>query len=75
MPFKEKIIELIDNNVVFLVTGNSLEIFGKTIEKPDGSIIPALGIFDIYAKREDNDRFNELSLGILKNTSIEIVRV
>jgi len=62
LPYKEKIIEQINNNVVFLVTGNSGEIFGNYIEKPNGSKIEALRIFDIYARRGDNDRFNELVL-------------
>jgi len=62
LPYKEKIVEQINNNVVFLATGNSLEIFGNYIEKPDGTKIEALGIFDIYAKREENNRFNELAL-------------
>jgi len=62
MPYREKIEEQIDNNVIFLVTGNAGEIFGNYIEKTDGSKIPALGIFDIYSKRGDNDRFNELTL-------------
>jgi CobQ-like glutamine amidotransferase family enzyme len=71
MPYKEKIAELIDNNVVFLATGNALEIFGKYIQRPDGSKIEALGIFDIYSIRGDNDRFNELELG--KFGELEIV--
>ena len=28
-PYKERIKELINNNVVFLVTGNAIEVFGK----------------------------------------------
>ena len=32
MPYKEKINELIEKGVVFLCTGNALEIFGKYIE-------------------------------------------
>lgn len=61
-PYKEKIIEQINSNVIFLTTGNALEIFGKYILKPDGTKIEALGIFDIYSERGENDRFNELSL-------------
>lgn len=51
LPYKERIQELIDKNVVFLLTGNAPEIFGKYIENEDGSKIDALGILDLYAKR------------------------
>lgn len=42
MPYKEKINKLIEKGVVFLCTGNALEIFGKYIENEDGSKIDAL---------------------------------
>jgi len=42
LPFKEKIEELIEKNVVFLFTGNSVEILGKYIENEDGSRIEGL---------------------------------
>ena len=44
-PYTERIKELIDKGTIFLVTGNAIEIFGKSIEDA-GRIIPALGIFD-----------------------------
>lgn len=70
-PYKEKIQELIEQNVVFLITGNALEIFGEYIENEDGSKIEALGIFDIYAKRNMMLRHNSLFIG--KYEDIEIV--
>ena len=71
MPYKERIEELIKKNVVFLVTGNALEIFGKYIENEDGSKIEALGIFNIYAKRNMMNRHNSIFVGKYEN--IEIV--
>ena len=54
MPYKEKINELIEKGVVFLCTGNALEIFGKYIENEDGSKIDALrNIWCICKKRYD----------------------
>ena len=35
LPYKERIAELIDQNVVFLMVSNALEIFGQYIEKED----------------------------------------
>ena len=70
-PYTERIKELINQNVIFLITGNALEIFGNYIENEDGSKIDALGIFNIYAKRDMLHRHNSLFIGEWKN--IEIV--
>ncbi len=42
LPYKERIEELIEKNVVFLFTGNAIEVLGKYIENEDGSKIEAL---------------------------------
>ena len=66
-----RINELIEKGVVFLMTGNTFEIMGKYIEKPDGEKIEGLGIFDFYAKRTIPKRYNSLFLG--KFGDMEIV--
>lgn len=71
MDYKQRIEELIQKNTVFLITGNAIEIFGKYIENEDGSKIQALGIFDIYAKRNMMKRHNSNFIG--KYEDIEIV--
>ncbi len=71
MQYKDKIKELIEQNVIFLITGNALEIFGEYIENEDGSKIEALGIFNIYAKRDMLNRHNSIFIGEFEN--IEIV--
>ena len=68
--YKERIQELIDKNVVFLITGNAIEIFGKYIENEDGSRIEALGMFDIYAKRNMMKRHNSMFIGKYEDTEI-----
>lgn len=70
-PYKERIEELISENVVFFATGNALEIFGTSIENEDGTSIQCLRIFDTVAKRKMFNRFNSLYLG--KYGEIEIV--
>lgn len=70
-PYKQRIEELIEKNVVFLITGNALEIFGKYIENEDKSKIEALGIFDIYSKRNMMKRHNSNFIGKYEN--IELV--
>lgn len=70
-PYKTRIEELIEENVIFLITGNAIEIFGKYIENEDESKIEALGIFDIYAKRDMLHRHNSIFIG--KWEDIDIV--
>lgn len=70
-PYKEKIEELIDNNTIFLFTGNAVEVLGEYIENEDGSKVEALGIFQIHAKRDMMNRKNSNVIG--KYEDIEIV--
>ena len=42
LPYTKRIKELIEKNVVFLFTGNAVEILGKYIENEDGSKIEGL---------------------------------
>lgn len=68
--YTKRIQELIEKNVIFLITGNAIEIFGKYIEKEDGSKIDCLGIFDIYAKRNMMKRHNSIFVGKYEDTQI-----
>lgn len=70
-PYKDRIEELIEKNVVFLFTGNALEVLGKYIENEDGSKIEGVGIFDVYSKRDMMHRHNSFLVGKYKD--IEIV--
>lgn len=70
-PYTERIKELIQKDVVFLVTGNALEIFGKYIENEDGTKIEGLSIFNTFAKRDMMHRHNSIFVGTLED--IEIV--
>lgn len=71
MGKQERIKELLNKGVIFLMTGNSFEIMGNYIKKPDGEKIPALGIVDFYAERTIPKRNNSLFLG--KFNGMEIV--
>ena len=70
-PYKYRIEELIEKNVVFLFTGNAIEVLGKYIENEDGSKIEAVGIFDVYAKRDMMNRHNSYFVGNFED--IELV--
>ena len=69
-PYTELIKQKIEQNQLFLFTGNSVEILGKYIENEDGSRIEALGIFDIFAKRNMMNRHNSFFLGKYKEIEI-----
>ena len=70
-PYKQRIKQLIDNNVIFLFTGNSFEILGKTIKTNDNQIIEGLDLLNIETIEDQNNRYNSLYLG--KFNDIEIV--
>lgn len=70
IPYKEAILEQIEKNTIFLITGNGLEIFGSYIERDDKSQIEGLGIFPIYAKREMFNRYDSLVLGEFEDMKI-----
>lgn len=70
MPLKNRLLELIDSGTVFLFTGNALEVMGSYIETEEGTQIPALGIFDTYAKRNMMQRHNSNFLGRYEDMEI-----
>ena len=69
-PYTDDIRKAIENNIIFLVTGNALEIFGGTIENEDGTVIDCLGIYDTVAKRQMMKRYNSIFLGKFEDMDI-----
>lgn len=67
---EERIKALIEKGVIFLMTGNTFEIMGNYIKKPDGEKIECLSIFDFYAERTIPKRYNSLFLGKYGETEI-----
>lgn len=60
--YRDKLGELIENGVHFLMTGNSFELFGKYIEH-DGVKTECLGLLDFYSKTDTSKRYNGFFLG------------
>ena len=72
MPYRNRILELVDSGVPFLATGNAGEIFGQCIEYVTEKIrMDALSIFDFTVKTDLFRRYNGMVLGSLDD--IEIV--
>ena len=71
MPLKERILELVDNGVVFLATGNAGEIFARKItyvtEKLEAD---GLDIFDLEVKTDWFKRYNGKVLGTLEGFKV-----
>ena len=63
LPYKDRILELIDNGTHFLITGNGMEIFGTEVREKDNVVLEGLNIFPIISIREMDKRFNSLYLG------------
>lgn len=61
-PFRERIVQLIEENCHFLITGNALELFGSYIIEENGNKINALDIFPFYSKQDLMHRFNSYVL-------------
>ena len=68
--YRERIQELIEEKVVFLLTGNAMEILGEYIQKEDGSQIEALKLFPIYSKRDMMHRHNSHFIGKFEDIDI-----
>lgn len=63
MPYKNEFKAKIDSGMTFLFVSNALEILGNYIEKPNGDKIKCLGIFDLYAKQNFDQRHNSKCVG------------
>lgn len=62
MPYRDRIMQLVDEGTVFLMTSNAGEVFASYIERDDGSRIPALGVYGLHAKRDMMHRFHTVML-------------
>lgn len=74
-PFTDRIKELINQNKIFLIIGNAIEVFGKYIENENGEKIEALNITPLYAKRDMMHRYNSLFLGELEQKEKEPIKI
>lgn len=73
-PYKKRIEELIEKGVIFLMTGNSHEVFGEKITDVDGTDTECLGINEFYAQRNMMKRFSGLVLGNYQDIEIAAFR-
>lgn len=68
--YKKQIEKSIENHVVWLVTGNAIEVFGEYIEKEDGTRIEGVSLFPVHAKRDMMHRHNSLFLGKIEDIEV-----
>ncbi len=67
--YKDKIKEMIENNIIFLLTGNAIEMFGKYIDE-NGKKTEGLNIFDYYVEKDFNVKYASWVRGKFKNIEI-----
>lgn len=68
--YKNDIKRLIKDGVFILATGNSIEYFGKYIEKTDKTKIDCLGLYNTHSKRVDKLRHNENVIECLNDIKV-----
>ena len=68
-PYRERLAELMAAGKHFLLTGNAMEVFGKTIWDGEKTI-SGLGLLDLTARRILPKRANSLFLGDFQGTKI-----
>ena len=67
-PYKDRIKAMIDNNTLFLITGNALEIFGEKVI--DDKKINGLNIFKYTAIKDMNKKYSSWYLGKYRSLNI-----
>ncbi len=67
--YKKDLKDLIDDNVLFLITGNALEVFSSYIEV-NGKKIDGLNIFDYYIEKDFTVKYASWVKGKYKNIEI-----
>ncbi|MBP3493774.1 MAG: hypothetical protein J6J83_04080 [Oscillospiraceae bacterium] len=68
-PYRQRLAELMVQGKHFLLTGNAMEVFGKTITDGD-EVIEGLGLLDVTARRIIPKRANSLFLGEFEGKKI-----
>ena len=69
-PYIQDLEKRTDEGGITLVTGNALEIFGKSIEDETGRKVDMLGMFPIESRRDMMHRYNSLYLGKFQDIDI-----
>lgn len=63
MPYRERLLELIEKDIYFFIFNNAIDIVAKSLEVVDGEPADTLGLFNVKAVRDYSKRKSELFLG------------
>ena len=74
IKYKNRIKDLVNKGIVFFITGNAIELFGKFI-KTENSQIECLNIFDFYSVRDMSDIKNYQYIGKFNNDKVIVHKV
>ncbi|HHT50149.1 MAG TPA: glutamine amidotransferase [Eubacteriaceae bacterium] len=70
LPFKDILLEKLDNGLKALFTGTAMDILGKTIVEENGTTLEGLNIFDFETRIKKRPRLNCAIYGLYKNIPI-----
>ena len=62
-PYKDVLRQRIEEGVIFIFTGNAMEILGTNIHTESDETIECLGLYDFHSERDVTRRINYLFLG------------
>lgn len=69
-PYTGRVQEMIEQNTVFLMTGNAMEVLGEAIVNEDGSRIEGLGLLPLIAKRDMMHRYDAAFYGRFEDFAV-----
>lgn len=70
MPYKERLKELMEGGTCFLIVNSALEIFGRSIELPEGEALQTLNLLPFTTKRNMKDRHDTTVMGTFRSMHI-----
>lgn len=69
-PYRQRLEELMESGTFFLIINSALEIFGKSIELPDGKQLKTLELLPFITKRNMADRHDTTVMGTFLHQKI-----
>ncbi len=69
-PYRDRIKELVEDEVVFIILNNALDMFGQAIEVKNGPEAKSLGIFDYKTVRDFDKRHSQLLIADFEGQAI-----
>lgn len=70
MPYRDRLVELIEDGVTVLATGNATELLGMAIEDVRDGVTPCLGILPFTTARDMETRYKRMVMGTFEGHEV-----